>query len=95
MKKSILNLGKALNKAEQKEINGGREFSGTCSNLVEPVLNGVVILIYKKSIGNLFIVIVTQHLVVLEIVEVTMGGMMDQCKIITQNIIFLIHRHKP
>ena len=23
MKKSILNLGKALNKAEQKEINGG------------------------------------------------------------------------
>ncbi|MCT4699662.1 hypothetical protein [Tenacibaculum haliotis] len=27
MKKQILNLGKALNKAEQKEINGG----GTCS----------------------------------------------------------------
>jgi hypothetical protein len=24
MKKSILNLGKALNKAEQKSINGGR-----------------------------------------------------------------------
>ena len=24
MKKSILNLGKALNKAEQKQINGGR-----------------------------------------------------------------------
>ncbi len=28
MKKSILNLGEALNKAEQKQINGGR---GTCS----------------------------------------------------------------
>ena len=24
MKKSILNLGKALNKAEQKEVNGGK-----------------------------------------------------------------------
>ncbi|MDO6811928.1 hypothetical protein [Tenacibaculum soleae] len=32
MKKSILNLGKALNKAEQKEINGGisrKEFCAT------------------------------------------------------------------
>ena len=27
MKKSILNLGKALNKAEQKEINGGKHES--------------------------------------------------------------------
>ncbi|WP_272150213.1 hypothetical protein [Tenacibaculum aiptasiae] len=26
MKKSILNLGKALNKAEQRTINGGRKF---------------------------------------------------------------------
>ncbi|WP_028887795.1 hypothetical protein [Tenacibaculum ovolyticum] len=26
MKKSILNLGKALNKAEQKEVNGGIRF---------------------------------------------------------------------
>ena len=32
MKKSILNIGKALNKAEQKEINGGRRLaSGPCS----------------------------------------------------------------
>ncbi|PKH50664.1 hypothetical protein CXF68_08130 [Tenacibaculum sp. Bg11-29] len=30
MKKSILNLGKALNKAEQKEINGGIGF-GSCT----------------------------------------------------------------
>ncbi len=29
MKNSILNLGKALNKVEQKEINGGR-FGGQC-----------------------------------------------------------------
>jgi len=29
MKKPILNLGKALNKAEQKEINGGTD-KGTC-----------------------------------------------------------------
>ncbi|RLJ97808.1 hypothetical protein [Tenacibaculum discolor] len=27
MKKSILNLGKALNKADQKQINGGRMFT--------------------------------------------------------------------
>ena len=30
MKKSILNLGKALNKAEQKNVNGGRRI---CSSL--------------------------------------------------------------
>ena len=31
MKKSILNLGKALNKAEQKEVNGGlMAWSGKC-----------------------------------------------------------------
>ncbi len=30
MKKSILNLGKALQKAEQKTINGGRVFTGPC-----------------------------------------------------------------
>ncbi|WP_237274786.1 hypothetical protein [Tenacibaculum ovolyticum] len=31
MKKSILNLGKALNKAEQKEINGGLNQCNTYS----------------------------------------------------------------
>ncbi len=30
MKKSILNLGKNLNKAEQKMISGGRVFNGPC-----------------------------------------------------------------
>lgn len=30
MKKSILNLGNALKKAEQKNINGGQEFRGPC-----------------------------------------------------------------
>ena len=30
MKKSILNLGKALNKAEQKTVNGGQVFGGPC-----------------------------------------------------------------
>ncbi|WP_299124038.1 hypothetical protein [uncultured Tenacibaculum sp.] len=30
MKKSILNVGKALNKAEQKSINGGQQFYGPC-----------------------------------------------------------------
>tara|TARA_B110000238_G_C15771496_1_gene287788 strand:+ start:88 stop:309 length:222 start_codon:yes stop_codon:yes gene_type:complete len=31
MKKSILNIGKALNKAEQKEVNGGlMAWNGTC-----------------------------------------------------------------
>ena len=30
MKKSILNLGKALNKAEQKNINGGIQGGGHC-----------------------------------------------------------------
>ena len=36
MKKQILNLGKALNKAEQKSINGGvtRPFNGTCLSIV-------------------------------------------------------------
>jgi len=29
MKKGILNLGKALNKEEQKQISGGTEFCGT------------------------------------------------------------------
>jgi len=29
MKKSILNIGRALNKTEQKKINGGREY-GEC-----------------------------------------------------------------
>ena len=36
MKKQILNLGKALNKTEQKEINGGKvacgTFTGSCSS---------------------------------------------------------------
>ena len=31
MKKSILNLGKALNKAEQKEISGGRLTIDKCA----------------------------------------------------------------
>ncbi|WP_440122385.1 hypothetical protein [Tenacibaculum sp. Ill] len=31
MKKSILNLGKALNKADQKQINGGND--GPCGEL--------------------------------------------------------------
>ncbi|KAB1151712.1 hypothetical protein F7018_18050 [Tenacibaculum aiptasiae] len=30
MKKSILNIGEALNKAEQKSINGGQPFYGPC-----------------------------------------------------------------
>ncbi len=30
MKKSILSLGNALNKAEQKTINGGQVFNGPC-----------------------------------------------------------------
>ncbi len=30
MKKSILNLGKALKKADQKNINGGQVFNGPC-----------------------------------------------------------------
>lgn len=30
MKKSILKLGKALNKLEQKNINGGQVFNGPC-----------------------------------------------------------------
>ncbi|MBA6156377.1 hypothetical protein H3Z83_07605 [Tenacibaculum sp. S7007] len=37
MKKSILNLGKALNKAEQKEINGGlRPPTGPCTDSYKP-----------------------------------------------------------
>ena len=32
MKKSILNLGKALNKVEQKEINGGKRLAPQCSS---------------------------------------------------------------
>ena len=32
MKKSILNIGKALNKAEQKEINGGYQRECSTSN---------------------------------------------------------------
>ena len=31
MKKSILNLGKALNKAEQKEVNGGIASFRSCT----------------------------------------------------------------
>ncbi|TYQ00333.1 hypothetical protein C7447_101945 [Tenacibaculum adriaticum] len=31
MKKTILNLGKALNKAEQKEVFGGAPPSGDCN----------------------------------------------------------------
>ncbi|WP_408024905.1 hypothetical protein [Tenacibaculum sediminilitoris] len=30
MKKQILNLGKALNKAEQKKVNGGRDPKKAC-----------------------------------------------------------------
>jgi Cys-rich repeat protein len=30
MKKSILNLGKALNKTEQKSINGGKRLAPEC-----------------------------------------------------------------
>ncbi|WGH76874.1 hypothetical protein P8625_06950 [Tenacibaculum tangerinum] len=30
MKKSILNLGKALNKTSQKQINGGANYGGGC-----------------------------------------------------------------
>ena len=32
MKKSILNLGKALNKTEQQLVNGGKSISFPCSN---------------------------------------------------------------
>ncbi|MGQ3679026.1 hypothetical protein [Tenacibaculum discolor] len=32
MKKSILNLGKALNKTEQQLVNGGKSISSPCSN---------------------------------------------------------------
>ncbi len=32
MKKSILNLGKALNKAEQKQVNGGNSGRSLLSN---------------------------------------------------------------
>ena len=32
MKKSILNIGKALNKVEQKEINGGRARGCNCDS---------------------------------------------------------------
>ncbi len=31
MLKNISNLGKTLNKAEQKEISGGKLFAGNCS----------------------------------------------------------------
>lgn len=33
MKKSILNLGKALKKAEQKEVKGGLGFFHACDNV--------------------------------------------------------------
>ena len=36
MKKSILNLGKALNKAEQKEVNGGRGKKNPCAFSKDP-----------------------------------------------------------
>jgi len=32
MKKQILNVGKALNKAEQKKVNGGGKGRPTCCN---------------------------------------------------------------
>jgi len=37
MKKSILNLGKALDKAEQKEVNGGNEFLACGGVLCETI----------------------------------------------------------
>ncbi len=37
MKKQILNIGNALNKAEQKEINGGKvPFPGGCTDSNKP-----------------------------------------------------------
>jgi hypothetical protein len=33
MKKSILNVGRALNKSEQKSINGGLGFYHSCDNV--------------------------------------------------------------
>lgn len=42
MKKQFLNLGKALNKAEQKEVNGGR---GKLPELCE-IVDGVVYVCY-------------------------------------------------
>ncbi len=41
MKKQILNLGKALNKAEQKEVNGGGRKPELCE-----VVNGQVYVCY-------------------------------------------------
>ena len=38
MKKQILNLGKALNKAEQREVNGGRG-DGPCGKTGGMVIN--------------------------------------------------------
>ncbi|WGH76875.1 hypothetical protein P8625_06955 [Tenacibaculum tangerinum] len=35
MKKSILNLGKALNKTSQKQINGGINYGGECYQLLD------------------------------------------------------------
>ncbi|MCF2876638.1 MULTISPECIES: hypothetical protein [unclassified Tenacibaculum] len=40
MKKSILNLGKILNKADQKAINGGGEVSGVCKPEFTIDMNG-------------------------------------------------------
>jgi len=34
MKKSILNLGRALNKAQQKEINGGIKLPTLCNGYI-------------------------------------------------------------
>jgi hypothetical protein len=39
MKKSILNIGKALNKIEQKSINGGG-FGGSCNTNEDCPVNG-------------------------------------------------------
>jgi len=40
MKKSILNIGTALNKAEQKQINGGMMLSGCASGSALYFLSG-------------------------------------------------------
>jgi hypothetical protein len=52
MKKSILNIGKALNKAEQKEINGGatgRACSNNCHNGCLP--NETCVQVYCGPLG--------------------------------------------
>ncbi|PKH50677.1 hypothetical protein CXF68_08195 [Tenacibaculum sp. Bg11-29] len=52
MKKSILNLGKALNKAEQKEINGGFFFDTSGCHIVGSGDYGIICSACCKKSGN-------------------------------------------